>query len=179
MKVLESERLLLRPHQLSDLDAFCAIEADPDVRRYIGGAPRTREAAERKFRDVHLKKAHQTLSLRAVIYKPESRYIGYSGLYPNFRPDGSAISGEASWGFTFAREYWGRGLATETGRTFVHFGFEQLHLTRIVATAEIDNTASLRVLEKLGFMRIGSDYGARSFHKFELLNPQHAHGLKA
>ena len=172
MTILESERLLFRPHQLSDLDAFCALEADHEVRRYIGGAPRTREAAERKFREVHLKGAGRKLALQAVIYKPELRYIGYCGLYPNFRSDGLAIRGEASLGFTFARGYWGRGLATEAGQAFVRFGFEHLHLTRIVATAEIGNAASLRVLEKLGFVLTASDYGQRSFHKFELLNPQ-------
>jgi len=172
MTILESERLLFRSHRPSDLDAFCAIEADGEVRRYIGGAPRTREAAERKFRDVHLKGAGRKLALQAVIYKADSRYIGYCGLYPNFRPDGSAIDGEASLGFTFAREFWGRGLATEAGRAFVRFGFDELHLARIVATAEIDNAASLRVLEKLGFVRVGSDYGTRSFHRLELLNPK-------
>jgi RimJ/RimL family protein N-acetyltransferase len=47
--VLESERLLFRPHEAADLEAFCAMEADAEVRRYVGGAPRTREAAEERF----------------------------------------------------------------------------------------------------------------------------------
>ena len=49
MVVLESERLLFRPHEAADLEAFCAMEADAEVRRYVGGAPRTREAAEERF----------------------------------------------------------------------------------------------------------------------------------
>ena len=50
MIILESERLVFRQHQPADLDAFCAMEMDPDVRRYVGGYPRSREDAERKFR---------------------------------------------------------------------------------------------------------------------------------
>jgi len=46
---LTTERLLFRQHNMADLDAFCAMELDPEVRRYVGGKPRTREEAERRF----------------------------------------------------------------------------------------------------------------------------------
>ena len=51
MIALETERLLLREPQMEDLDAFCAMEMDPSVRRYTGGSPRTRDEAEKRFRD--------------------------------------------------------------------------------------------------------------------------------
>src|SRR5580658_5571362 len=50
MTILETERLLLREHRAEDLEAYVAMEADPDVRRYVGGSPRTREEAEKRFR---------------------------------------------------------------------------------------------------------------------------------
>ena len=114
MIVLESERLLFREHEARDLDAYCAMEADPEVRRYVGGAPRSREEAERKFRSAHLKRAKARLALRATIFKADVRYIGYCGLFPNFGPRG-AVAREATLAFYLAREYWGRGLATEGG----------------------------------------------------------------
>ena len=40
MIVLETERLLFRDHEPGDLELYCAMEADPEVRRYVGGAPR-------------------------------------------------------------------------------------------------------------------------------------------
>ena len=167
--VLESERLLFREHEPGDLEAYCAIEADAEVRRYVGGAPRTRKDAERKFRDVHLKSTSDRLALRATIFKPEGRYIGYCGLYPNFGPKGPA-PGEAALAFYLAREYWGRGLASEAGHAFIEFGFTRLHLARIVATVQIDNGVSVRVMEKLGFSLVGTERGVRSFHNFELVN---------
>jgi RimJ/RimL family protein N-acetyltransferase len=173
MIILESERLLFREHEPSDLDAYCAMEADPEVRRYVGGAPRMRSQAERKFREAHLKHASARLALRATIFKPEGRYIGYCGLYPNFRP-GGALPGEAVLAFYLAREYWGRGLATEAGRAFVAYGFKELGLARIVASTQVGNAASIRVLEKLGFVLRETEQGARSFHKFELRNTETA-----
>src|SRR6202167_4097523 len=127
MFLAESERLLFREHQPGDMEAYCALEADLEVRRYVGGAPRPHEVAARKFRNTFLKNASRKLALRAKVFKPEGRYIGYSGLYPNFRPDGS-VPGEAVLAFCFAREYWGRELATEAGRTFVDFAFDKLRL---------------------------------------------------
>jgi [ribosomal protein S5]-alanine N-acetyltransferase len=72
--------------------------------------------------------------------------------------------------FCLAREYWGRGLATEAGHAFVKLGFDELGLKRIVAVADVRNAASIRVLEKLGFVCIATEHGARSFYKFELVN---------
>src|ERR1700722_18934751 len=167
MFLLESERLLFREHQRGDLEDYCTLEADVEVRRYVGGAPRPHEVAVRRFRDRFLKNAARKLALRATIFKADGRYIGYSGLYPNFRPDGS-VRGEAVLAFCLAREYWGRGLVTEAGRAFVNLGFEQLRLKRIVAVADVRNAASIHVLEKLGFVCTGTEIGARSFYKFEL-----------
>jgi ribosomal-protein-alanine N-acetyltransferase len=168
MTVLESDRMIFRPHELADLDAYCEMEADPAVRRFVGGKPRTREAAERKFRNVHLNAADTRLGLMATIFKPEDRYIGYCGLYPHFDRAGEGIEGEAALGFTLARAYWGRGLATEAALVFVRFGFEQLALNRVVTSVEVGNAASMRVLEKLGFVIAETEIGVRSFYKLEL-----------
>jgi ribosomal-protein-alanine N-acetyltransferase len=171
MIVLESERLLFRDHEPADLDAFCDMEADPEVRRYVGGAPRTREVAERKFQAGLHRAESNRLMMWAAVYKPEARYIGRCGVYPHFMPSGP-VPGEGALGFYLARAYWGRGLATEAGRAFVNFGFHDLGLSRIVTAVEIGNDASIRVLEKLGFALVRTENGeSRSFYHFELNRP--------
>ena len=161
MIVLETERLLFRDQTLDDLEPFCAMEADPEVRRWVGGAPRTREAAERKFREVYLPPVRNRMGMWATILKEEERYIGYCGVYPNF--------GEAALGYHLARPYWRRGLATEAARAFVAFGFRQLGLSRIVSAVEVGNDASKRILEKLGFVWLRRERNAtRAFDHFEL-----------
>jgi [ribosomal protein S5]-alanine N-acetyltransferase len=159
MIVLESERLLFRDHDPADLDAYCEMEADPEVRRYVGGYPRPREAAEGKFLAGLQRPESQRLWMWATVYKPEGCYIARCGVY-----------GQGSLAFYFARAYWGRGLATEAGRAFADFGFNELRLPRIVTAVQVGNDASVRVLEKLGFMLIRTEPGeVRSFYHFELL----------
>lgn len=171
MIVLESERLLFRSHEAGDLDAFCAMEADAEVRRYVGGAPRTKEAAEQRFRERAMCPVDGRLAMWASVLKADDRYVGRCGLYPHLE-GGEEVAGEGVLGFYLAREFWGRGLATEAGRAFVNFGFDELNLTRIVTSVQVENAASIRVLEKLGFGLKEIERGSRSFYHFELVRPE-------
>jgi ribosomal-protein-alanine N-acetyltransferase len=169
MIVLESERMYFRVHEPGDRDAYCAMEMDVEVRRWVGGQPRTREAAELRFGNA-LKPVEGRLALWATVLKDEGRYIGRCGLYPRIEGE-SIVPGEATLAFYLAAEYWGRGLATEAGVAFVDFGFQQLGLAKIVAHVQAGNDASVRVLEKLGFSLESTETGPRSFHHFERTRP--------
>jgi ribosomal-protein-alanine N-acetyltransferase len=170
--ILETERLLFRPHMITDLDDYCSMEMDINVRRYVGGYPRTRENAEQQFPKNQLQKiSTDRLALWATILKAENVYIGRCGLVPHFKPDGGPIPGEAALGYYLAPQYWHHGFATEAGKAFIHFGFYELAFKRIVATVEKGNDASVRVLQKLGFSLAYTEEGQRTFYHFALQNP--------
>jgi len=157
---------------MADMEAFVAMEQDPEVRRYVGGNPRTREEAERRFLNSIEKPAASKLSMWATIYKAENKYIGRCGIYPHFDNDGNPISGEASLGSYIASPYWGNGFATEAGEAFIAFGFNELNINRIVTTIQVGNDASVRVIEKLGFELVWSETGGpRGFLHYSLQNP--------
>lgn len=162
---LETDRLLFRNHEPADVDAYCTIESDPVYR----GAQKiySREEQERDFRETWL--VHKPMALRATVFKEDGRYIGRCGLYPARDDSDAIIEGEARIAFYLAREYWGRGVATEAGRAFVRLGFETLGLRRIEAGMNAKNAASIRVIEKLGFawVRSGEGCGNR-WHEYEL-----------
>jgi RimJ/RimL family protein N-acetyltransferase len=170
MIILETERLLFRPHEPGDLEAYCAMEQDPEVRRYVGGAPRTRETAEARFRGA-LQPAPDRLAMWATILKSNGAYIGRCGVYPHIQHD-TPIPGEGVLAFYIARLYWNQGFATEAGAAFVQFGFAELGLQKIVTAVQAENRASLRVLEKLGFSLIRIEQGPRTFHHFALERPE-------
>jgi ribosomal-protein-alanine N-acetyltransferase len=166
--ILETDRLLFRPHRIDDLNAYCLLEADADFRRYVGGRPRPREEAEQRFAE-SLKPAKDRLSMWATIYKPENKYIGRCGIYPHFDVEGKPIPGEAAFGVYLAKEYWGRGLATEAGKAFVDFGFNELSVNLIVTMIQVGNDASVRMIEKLGFELMRTEVGNyRSFYHYAL-----------
>jgi ribosomal-protein-alanine N-acetyltransferase len=170
--ILETERLIFRQHTMADLNVYCAMEADPVFRRYIGGSPRTRDEAERRFMEGAIKPAPNLLSMWATILKPARQYIGRCGIYPHFKPGGGVFEGQAALGLYIATEYSGRGFATEAGRAFVKLGFDELKLSRIVTAIDTRNDASVRVIEKLGFKLVATETGdPRSFYHFALENP--------
>jgi ribosomal-protein-alanine N-acetyltransferase len=167
--ILETERLIFRQHVLADLDAFCAMEADPDVRRYVGGRPRPREEAERRFMEGALKPATNRMAMWATVLKSTHQYIGRCGVYPHFKDEGGVYEGEGALGLYIATKYWGRGYATEAGFAFVKFGFDELKFNKIVTDIDTRNDASVRVIEKLGFELMRTEVGEhRSFYHYAL-----------
>jgi RimJ/RimL family protein N-acetyltransferase len=165
---LETARLLFRDHELADLGPYCEMESDPVYRAPQPVHPR--EELERAFRNGPLRP--KPFGLLATVFRPDGRYIGRCGLYPFRNERDEIVPGEAFIAWYLARPYWGRGIATEAGAAWIAHGFETMGLRRIEAGANAANTASLRVIEKLGFrwIRSGGDEHVR-WHDFELWNP--------
>lgn len=145
--MFETERLILRPFTMEDVDASYLMNLDADVSRYtMDGGVVSREEIARRIRDHvlgdYVKHGYGRL---AVIHKQDDRFIGFSGL--KFLDDEQ----EVDLGYRLLPDYWGQGLATESCEPLIPWGFQQLGLTRIIAEAHRDNAASIRVMEKLGF----------------------------
>lgn len=144
--ILETERLILRHLTLEDIDDLAIIYADPDVMRFFPSGPRTREQTEASIRaNIQLYEACG-FGLWATVYKPENRFIGRCGLLPQ-EIDGVA---EREIAYMIARDYWGRGLASEAASAIRDYGFHQLGLSRLISMIHADNIGSQRVAEKIG-----------------------------
>jgi ribosomal-protein-alanine N-acetyltransferase len=142
---IETERLLLRAFTPADLDGLHQIFGDAEVMRYIsGGKARSREETE-----VGLGRTIEGWRARgfgfwAVALKDSLQLIGYSGfVFLEGTP-------EVEIAYGLRQSHWGKGFATEAARACLRCGFEELKLGRVVAVVNHENTASQRVLEKLG-----------------------------
>ena len=151
MPEIETARLRLRPFTPDDLDEYyAAIRSDPDVMRYLpGGQPQPRERVEqviRFFIDYWRDHNHGGF---AIIHRAEGKLIGQCGL--------QIIPGQTDVElfYALAKPYWGRGYAAEAGHACLRFGFESAGLDRIFAMFVPDNTASERVMIKLGMKPVG------------------------
>ena len=80
----------------------------------------------------------------ATFLKEDGQFIGWAGLayLPEFD--------EIDLGYRFLPQYWGKGYATETSKAILEYGFNKLGLKRIIAIAMKENTASIKVMEKVG-----------------------------
>jgi RimJ/RimL family protein N-acetyltransferase len=148
---LETERLVLRPFEEGDLDDVYAMQSDVEVARWLYDEPRTLEETrahlERKMAADALLAEDDWLSA-AVIERESGRCIGDLALH---WVSERHKTGEI--GFIFQPAYQGRGYATEAARAFLALGFDGMGFHRIIGRLEVRNTASARVLEKLGMRR--------------------------
>ncbi|HWP55311.1 MAG TPA: GNAT family N-acetyltransferase [Pyrinomonadaceae bacterium] len=141
--VIETERLRLRMLRDSDLDDLAALFADPDVMRYVGsGQPIERSEAQKALTSIAAHWNRHGFGRWAVEDKNTREFIGYGGL--------RSLFGTPEVVYHFARQHWGKGLATEVARASLNFGFNVKGFDRIVAIAKPANTASIHVMEKIG-----------------------------
>ena len=144
-RMIETQRLLLRPFTSDDLDEFVLLCADPEVMRYIGsGEPQSRERAEMRFNALIKHWNDHAFGPFAVATKTGDEFTGFCGL--QFLDN----TAEIEVGFRLAKRFWAMGLATEAAKASLRFGFEELRLDRIVAVVQPENIASSRVIEKIG-----------------------------
>ena len=147
LPVFETERLLLRPYTMDDVESSYQVNRDPEVSRYTGdGGPKTREEMATILRD-HVLADYQKhgYGRYLVFHKEAEQNIGFSGL--KYLPE----EDEVDIGYRFAKKFWGQGIATESCHPFLAYGFEVLQLPSIIGMVLPDNKGSIRVLEKLGF----------------------------
>jgi ribosomal-protein-alanine N-acetyltransferase len=154
--ILETKRLILRRQVLEDLDALWALYCNPEITKYIPDAPRTREEAREElewFMNGH--PIFPELGLWATIHKETGKFIGRCGLLP-WTIDQQQ---EVEVAYTLAPEFWGQGLATEAAKGIIQYGFDQLHLTRLICLIDQENQASIKVARNIGmrFEKEGKD----------------------
>lgn len=150
MKRLETDRLILRDMQESDLDAMAVISADPKVMHYFP-ATQTREETAALIQCIIAHQKQHGYSLYACELKSTGEMIGFVGLLYRTR-DELAIPGMPGTeiGWRLAAKHWNQGYATEAAKAVLRYAFEILDLNEVVSfTAEI-NQPSIRVMQKIG-----------------------------
>lgn len=149
MNILETDRIILRHLLPEDLDRLFTLYCDPDVIKFIPDAPRTYEETRRElewFKNGHPK--HPQLGLWATIYKETNQLIGRCGLLP-WKID---QRNEVEVAFLLSKEYWGQGLGTEVALAILNYGFDHLHLSRLICLIDAENLASIKVAMKIGMI---------------------------
>ncbi|HET6159438.1 MAG TPA: GNAT family N-acetyltransferase [Dongiaceae bacterium] len=147
MKILETERLLMRRLLPGDLDDVYALYRDPDIRRYFPEGVLTLDETREElawFLNGH--PDHPELGLWATIYKSTGAFIGRCGLLP-WTIDGVD---EVEIAYLIATSYQRQGLGTEAALALVRYGFETLGLKRLIALIDPKHEASIRTAMHAG-----------------------------
>lgn len=148
--VVETDRLLLREFTLDDADDLVALDADPEVMRFITGGRATpadeiRDDILPAFLAYHAR--GDAWGFWAAVEKGTGRFVGWFHLRPRAGED---PPDEPELGYRLRREAWGRGLASEGARALVDRAFRDHGARRVHASTMVVNAASRRVMERAG-----------------------------
>ena len=146
---LVTERLILRPLSLDDLDDLAALHAEESFWHYPFGRGWSRDETESFLERTIERYSDPGIAVSAVVIADTGELTGWAGLsIPSFLPE---ILPAVEVGWRLGERYRGHGLATEAGQAWVRYGFEELGLSAIVSIYEPDNVASGAVMRRLGF----------------------------
>ena len=147
---LETARLVLRQFKESDLEPFLAYRNDPEVAKYQGWSipyPRDKAVGFVREMSVALPGWNKWLQV-ALELKSRGEMIGdvaFSIMKDDER--------QAIIGYSLARPFWGQGYAFESMSGLLGYLFDEMKLHRVIAECDVENTASWKLLERLGFRR--------------------------
>jgi RimJ/RimL family protein N-acetyltransferase len=155
---LDTARLTMRGHRPEDFVECAAMWADPEVTRYIGGRPQSREEVWTKLLRYVGHWAVQGFGFWVVRERASGRLVGEVGI-GDFKRDIEPPLADPEVGWVLARWAHGQGFATEAVSAVLAFSAAQLGPRRLVCLIDPDNQASIRVAEKCGFRFCGeADY---------------------
>ncbi|MBO0348809.1 GNAT family N-acetyltransferase [Phormidium pseudopriestleyi FRX01] len=175
---LETERLILRYFNETDVHHLLALDSDPAVMRYInGGIPSNFSDIEAGLGNIlNYYENYENLGFWATHEKVTGELIGWFHFYPAITsPFGVAANlvreGEITLGYRLRQSSWGKGYGTEGGRSLRDQGFNQWGVERIIAWALQANQASIRVMEKIG-LQFECDYHLKPEQLTALKQPE-------
>lgn len=146
---IRTERLLLRPIVLDDADAMVVYKADADNVRYVPYPPLTREGVVERITTRWSRSQFENEGdavCLAVVEQSSGRLVGDVVLFWRSENDR-----EGEVGYILDPAFAGRGYAAEAVDALLALGFDGLGLHRIATRIDERNTASVRVVERLGF----------------------------
>lgn len=167
VRVTETERIAIRQFESGDIQALRMILADSDVMEYSSKGP-LNEVETSDFVEWCIKSYKENgYGQWAVIEKKSGRLIGCCGLSRTTIDE----CDEVEIGYRLAKEQWGNGLASEAASSALAHGFQSCNVESIVGIVSPDHSASIRVLEKLGFRSFVetrySDWDVRVYRMFK------------
>ena len=169
--MLQTERLILRPWVDDDLAPFSKISGDPEVMEFYP-QPLTKEESHSMGVRVQSLLNERGWGFWAVELPHQEKFIGFVGLH--IPKDNLPCSPCVEIGWRLAKEFWGKGYATEAANESLRYAFTALNLTEVVSFTTLANLPSQAVMQKIGMSNTGNNF---MHPDIEAIHPQCEHVL--
>lgn len=155
--ILETERLLLRPLELSDADEMFAMDNQTEVHKYLWQSPT--QSVEETIKIIEMvQKQYQENGIGrfATILKETNEFIGWTGIkFVNDHVE-NGNTNFYDYGYRLNPKFWGKGYATEASIAWLDYGFNQMNIEKMNAYTHHKNGASNHILGKVGMTMMES-----------------------
>ena len=145
--ILETDRMILRFQQASDVEFLVDLWSNAEVTRYMGG-PRDQDTLRSGFEETAKDPYAERFDLWPLIEKDSGQPVGHCGLLEK-QVEGSI---EIELVYVLAPTAWGKGYATEIGNALKRYAFGEMSIRRLIALIEPRNTPSEKVAVKIGML---------------------------
>jgi len=154
MKIIETNRLILRTWEDYDLHAMLKINQDPKVMEYFPSL-QDLEMTKNFIDKVNAHFENHGYSLYATVRKDTNEFIGFIGLLiADFE---SHFTPATEIGWRLSSTHWGKGFATEGAKAVLDYAFKELKIPEIVSFTAAGNAKSIRVMQKIGLQHNEAD----------------------
>ena len=150
----ETDQYVVRPFIITDAQGIFELDTDPEVMKFLGGVSMTSiEEAQKLVDDILWQYQEFGTGRLAIIDKASKEFIGWTGIKRERKLRDFVYY---DVGYRLKHKFWGQGIATETAKYSLQFGFLNLGLKSISAAADKQNFASQKVLQKIGLKADGT-----------------------
>lgn len=139
--LFKTERLIIRTLQIADSDSFFDMMGNPNVMNPIPQKTMTKAESDSKLNELIALEKSTNKIIWSLVEKESTNFIGICGFLKN-------NENENEIAYRLREQYWGKGYGTEIAKGLINFGFKNLNFDLITADVAINNTKSVKILDK-------------------------------
>lgn len=149
---LQTNRLILRPLEISDAQAMFDMNKNPEVHKYLWQTPEKNiEESTKVIKYVQEQYKENKIGRFATILKETNEFIGWTGIkFVNDQTE-NGNTNFYDYGYRLDEKFWNKGYATEASIAWLDYGFNQMKIEKMNAYTHFENGASNHILQKVGF----------------------------
>lgn len=148
--IIETERLILRQLLLSDAEAMFELDSNPNVHLYLGNTPvKSIDECLGYIGNIRNQYIKNGIGRFAVVLKETNEVIGWAGIKFITEPENNHVN-FYDIGYRFIERHWRKGYGFESAKAWLDYGFNEMKIPIIYASAHIDNSGSNKILQKIG-----------------------------
>ena len=154
----ESERLLYRPIAISDAEALFELDSNPKVHEYLGNNPVTSiDEVYGYIGSIQQQYIDNGIGRFALVLKETNEVIGWAGIKFITEPENNHVN-FYDLGYRLQEKHWRKGYALEAAKAWLDYGFNQMNIPTMYASANVNNIGSNTILQRIGMIQNGQFY---------------------